>query len=155
MADHKEQKQGDLHRLAEKVADTQQKPLPRGSETILLVEGEDPVRKLMEQARRAQGYTVLSAGSGEDAQNLFRQTEQSIDLLVTDVVMPGQSGPDLYRQLELEHPGLKALFISGYSERAVEQGTILENRLPFLQKPFRTSELALRVREILDKNSGE
>ena len=116
-----------------------------------MVEDEAAVREMIERGLQTQGYRVVCAGSAEEAQELFRQSDQPIDLLLTDVVMPGQNGWDLYTQLASETPGLRVLFISGYSERAVGKGEILEQGIPFLQKPFRASELAARIRDVLGK----
>jgi len=131
------------------VADEKAEPLLQGSETILVVEDEVAVREMIERGLQAQGYRVICAGSAEEAQELFRQSDPPIDLLLTDVVMPGQSGPDLYTQLESESPELRVLFISGHSEQFKEKGK--GGGTPFLQKPFRVSDLAVRGREVLGK----
>ena len=138
-----------IDQAGQSVSDEKAEPLPRGSETILVVEDEVAVREMIELGLQSQGYRVIGAGSAEEAQELFRQSDRPIDLLLTDVVMPGQSGPDLYTQLEAESPGLRALFISGHAHKFDEKGELF--RTPFLQKPFRVSDLAVRVREVLGK----
>jgi len=135
--------------VSHSASDEAAEPLPRGSETILVVEDEVAVREMIERGLQSQGYRVVGAGSAEEAQELFRQSDRPIDLLLTDVVMPGQSGPDLYSQLESESPGLRALFISGHAHKFDKKGESF--RTPFLQKPFRVSDLAFRVREVLGK----
>ncbi len=95
------------------------------------------------------GKAIATTPIGMTASNLFRHSDQPIDLLLTNVVMPGQSGPDLYTQLGLESPELRALFISGHSERLEAEGNL--PRTPFLQKPIRVSDLVDRVRKVLGK----
>ncbi len=123
--------------------------LPRGSETIMVVEDEAAVKMMIERVLQFQGYRVFCAGSAEEAQELFRKSDQPIDLLLTDVRMPGQSGPDLYTQLVSENPELRALFISGHSEKPEGESKSSHQRIPFLQKPFRSADLAVCVREVL------
>jgi len=121
------------------------------NETILVVEDEVEVRDMIQRVLQSQGYQVVCAGSAEEALDLFRRSDQPFDLLLTDMVLPDQNGWDLYTQLASETPGLKALFISAYSERAVGEGEIFERGMPFLRKPFRASELALRVGQLMGK----
>ena len=135
----------------QKVSEEEEANPPHGSETILVVEDETAVREMIQRVLHSQGYRVVCAGSAEEALDLFRRSDRPFDLLLTDVVMPDQSGWELYTQLASETPGLKALFISGYSERAVGEGGIFEQGMPFLRKPFRASELALCVRKAMDK----
>jgi PAS domain S-box-containing protein len=126
-----------------------QLPSPPGTETVLLVEDEPGVRRLAIRVLEKQGYQVLSADNATAALGVARGTDP-IDLLITDIVMPGQSGPDLAAELVAERPGLKILFMSGYSESRLRDA----NRCAagaFLQKPFTPSVLAQRVRECLDR----
>ena len=126
-----------------------QLPSPSGTETVLLVEDEPGVRRLAIRVLEKQGYHVLSADNATAALGVARSSSP-IDLLITDIVMPGRSGPDLAAQLVAERPGLKILFMSGYSERRLldaNQGV----GGAFLQKPFTPSVLAQRVRECLDR----
>jgi len=120
--------------------------LPRGSETILVVEDEDVVRNLACKILMKQGYDVLEAQSGDDALLMCQSLKTSIDMLVTDVIMPNMGGPELYNRLREIYPLVKALFMSGYTDDKV-----LNRRIPYLQKPFELSTLAVKVREILDK----
>lgn len=116
----------------------------RGKETILLVEDEEFVRTLLAEVLRGRGYSVIEALDGADALRQFDR-HGSIDLLVTDVVMPGMPGPALVEQLSRRHPRLRVLFLSGYAGDA----SILPDA-SFLQKPFTPSTLARKVREVLD-----
>jgi PAS domain S-box-containing protein len=126
----------------------------RGDETILLVEDEPLVRDLAVQALRAHGYTVLVAGSGGAALALARAHAGDIDLLVTDVVMPQMSGAQVAQRLSATRPGVKVLYISGYTENTTVHRDVLEQGIAFLAKPFTPSALAHRVREVLDSTEG-
>ena len=128
-------------------------PLPRGAETILLVEDERLVRELGAIVLRELGYNVLTASSGDEAIAISRQRSPApIHLLLSDVVMPRISGKELARRLAAERPELKVLFVSGYTDDAVVQHGLLEARDCFLQKPFTPTSLASRVREMLDRS---
>ncbi len=132
-------------------AGTGASPAPRGSETVLLVEDEGGVRALARHALEASGYTVREASNGAEALRLSEQHGEPIRLLVTDVVMPGMGGRELHARLAARHPGLKVLFMSGYTDDAVFRHGILEANVPFLQKPFTVDALARKVREALDQ----
>jgi len=122
----------------------------RGGETLLLAEDETAVRELAQRALEGYGYTVLAAANADQAAELFRQHADAIALLISDVIMPGITGPALYRELAKETPGLKVLFLSGYTGNLV-QGRGVAQDTPFLQKPFTLNELAMKVREVLDR----
>jgi two-component system, cell cycle sensor histidine kinase and response regulator CckA len=121
-----------------------------GAETILLVEDEARVRKLILDVLKARGYAVLEATRGEEALRLCRQYKRKIDLSVVDVVMPEMSGPDLVRQLKPLKPGMRVLYISGYTDEAIVHHGILRSGAAFLQKPFLPDALVRKVREVLD-----
>jgi two-component system, cell cycle sensor histidine kinase and response regulator CckA len=121
-----------------------------GSETVLLVEDEPLVRELATTILHAQGYTVLAASNGEEALGVVHATAGTIDLLVTDVVMPGMRGKVLAQQLTSIYPHIKVLFISGYATDAITQHGQLEPGAHFLSKPFTRTALARKVREVLD-----
>jgi two-component system cell cycle sensor histidine kinase/response regulator CckA len=122
----------------------------RGAATILLVEDSDAVRALAAHILRKHGYNVLEASHGGEALLLCEQHEETIHLLLTDVVMPMMSGRELADRLALLHPEMKRLFVSGYTDDAIIHHGVLEAGMPFLQKPFGPDALARKVREVLD-----
>jgi two-component system cell cycle sensor histidine kinase/response regulator CckA len=122
-----------------------------GSETVLLVEDEDGVRELSRRMLENAGYHVLEAANARDAEMIFARSRDAIDLLVTDVVMPGASGPDLFRRLVGEKPGLKVIYVSGYATEAMARQFGLDRSAPYVQKPFTADQLASRVRSLLDE----
>jgi signal transduction histidine kinase len=125
--------------------------VPCGSETILLVEDAELVRNLARQVLETAGYRVLEAASAEAAIDLCERINgDKIDLLLTDVVMPGMSGNDMSRILLAKQPGMPVLYMSGYTDDAIVQHGVLEAGINFLQKPFTPGALALKVREVLD-----
>jgi PAS domain S-box-containing protein len=128
--------------------------MPSGTETILLVEDEEKVRHLVRKVIEQQGYTVLEAESGPAALQLVRD-RSDVDLLVTDVVMPEMSGPELATQLSGRRPGLKVLFISGYTDDASVHRGLAEGTPMVLQKPFSPAELAHKIREVLDTGASK
>jgi len=123
---------------------------PRGSETVLLAEDEEAVRRLARFILERQGYTVLEASDGAIALRVAQENPGKIALLITDVVMPNVSGPQLAEQLSRESPELKVLFLSGYTDDAIVRHGIIEGQAQFLQKPFSPDVLACKVREVLD-----
>jgi CheY-like chemotaxis protein len=120
------------------------------SETVLLVEDEAALRNLAQEILRDQGCKVIAAGSGREALELAGSHKAPIDLLVTDVVMPGMDGRELADRLGPVHPETRCLFMSGYTDDAVVRRGVREEGMPFLQKPFTIDALALKVREVLD-----
>src|SRR3989449_551704 len=125
-------------------------PLPRGSETILLVEDEAGVRTLAKTILQAHGYTVLDAAQGKDAFLLSGQHEGLIHLMVTDMVMPEMSGPEVAERLKPLRPNMKVLFMSGFTDKAIVHNGELDPGMAFLQKPFTPQTLTRKVREVLD-----
>ncbi|HEY3281953.1 MAG TPA: PAS domain S-box protein [Armatimonadota bacterium] len=123
---------------------------PGGSETILLVEDEEPVREATRTVLESGGYRVLVARSGEEGLSLAHARADNIDLLLTDVVMPGITGRQLADQVSQQRPGLRVLFMSGYTENAILQHGVLGEGVAFLQKPFTPGVLLRKVREVLD-----
>ncbi len=125
-----------------------------GAETILVVEDEARVRKLMVDVLMSRGYTVLEATRGQEAVRISKKHKGKIDLALVDVVMPEMSGPDLVRELLPSRPQMRVLYISGYTEEAIVHHGIPESGNAFLQKPFVPDALALKVREVLDARSN-
>jgi len=123
---------------------------PRGWETVLLVEDERVVRKMVFAALQQSGYQVLVAADPEEALSVCEQNKGSIHLLLTDVVMPGMSGSDLAERLTGRYPDMKVLYISGYPENAISHHGVLNPGIAFLAKPFTPSALVKRVRKVLD-----
>ncbi len=119
---------------------------PRGSETVLLAEDEDAVRRLIQRALELHGYSVLPARSGEEAEQLERAHLGPIHLLVTDVVMPGMGGRELADVIKSRRPQVKVVFMSGYTNDEVVRHGVILNRDAFLQKPFSPSSLVAMVR---------
>lgn len=134
-------------------ADSVLPTLPRGTETVLVVEDDDAVRTLSRHILELAGYMVLEAASGDEALRVATGHTRRIDLLVTDVVMPGLGGRATAEQLAELHPGLQVLFVSGYTDDAVVRHGVLHDKVNFLQKPFTPALLASKVREILDQRS--
>jgi PAS domain S-box-containing protein len=125
---------------------------PRGNETILVVEDEEEVRRITLQILENQGYRVLAARSGEEALGLLSAFKGKIDLLLTDVVMPGMDGRILAERIRQERPESKVLFMSGYTDDVIAHHGILEEGIHFLSKPFSISQLLVKVRETLDES---
>jgi len=123
-----------------------------GRETILIVEDEEAVRRLMLTALEQNGYRVLLAADGLEALKLISSHAGPLDLVVTDLAMPGMNGTELARKVRDRMPGIELLYISGYAEELRQSGEIDEAR--FLQKPFTPQSLARKVREMLDHHNG-
>jgi two-component system cell cycle sensor histidine kinase/response regulator CckA len=120
-----------------------------GSETVLLVEDEESVRVLCRSILEGYGYTVLEAATARDGLEIARQYSPPIHMLLTDVVMPEMGGPDLASRLEALRPGVRVLYMSGYTDDAIFRHGLLEKGPVFLQKPFTPEALARKVREAL------
>jgi len=123
--------------------------LPRRSETVLLAEDEKGVRELAREYLEMSGYTVIEAENGHMALELAAMHAGQIHLLMTDVVMPGISGRELADRVGQIRPGIKILYMSGYTDQAVVHHGILETDAVLLQKPFTAATLAAKLREIL------
>jgi len=124
--------------------------LPAGTETILLVEDEELVRKLSRKMLETCGYTVIEARNGLEALEISENGKCKIDLLMTDVVMPKMGGRELAEKLSVKLPNLRILFTSGYTDDAVVRNGIIETNTNFLQKPFTFDALNRKVRKLLD-----
>jgi CheY-like chemotaxis protein len=120
-----------------------------GKETVLVVEDQPEVRKYAAAALHAYGYRVIQAENAGEAQALCERGYERIDLVLTDVVMPNMSGKELANRLAKRWPGIKVLFMSGYTDDAIMQHGVLEEGAAFIQKPFSPGQLATKVREML------
>jgi two-component system, cell cycle sensor histidine kinase and response regulator CckA len=134
------------------VVESSSEMLFRGSETVLLVEDEDPLRRAAVEFLGLRGYKVLEARNGVDALAVSKIHSSPIDLTVTDVVMPQMSGGELARELEKLRPETKVLFVSGYPGQTVVDHKVTDIDSNFLQKPFTLKQLAKKIRTVLDQN---
>ncbi len=125
-----------------------------GTETVLVVEDDSEVRRLSVEMLTRQGYAVLAAASGAEAVRLWRRHAASIDLLLTDVVMPAMSGPELAAKLKAARPGLKVVYMSGYTDEILGQRGVSVSDGTFVHKPFTSDVLTRSVRSVLDGESG-
>ena len=123
---------------------------PRGTETVLLVEDDDGVRFVGEDVLTRLGYTVLSARNGDEALRISAGHDGPIAILVSDIVMPGMTGPELRAQLAPRRPDMKVLFLSGYAAGTAVQHGVVEGDAAFLEKPFGPEALARKIRAVLD-----
>ncbi len=134
-----------------KQAELNSHTVPRGKETILLVEDEAAILNITAIMLEKQGYTVLRADSPGLAMELAREHYGAIHLLMTDVIMPEMNGRDLARNILTIHPGMKRLFMSGYTADVIAHHGVLDDGVHFIQKPFSMPNMAAKVREVLDK----
>jgi CheY-like chemotaxis protein len=125
--------------------------IPRGKETILIVEDFEEVRQLTRQVLERQGYQVLEAGDGNATLLVCEKYKGQIHLMMTDVVMPGMSGRELADRIKSSHPEMKVLYTSGYADDTIVHYGVSRDRVNYLQKPFTMEGLARKVREVLDK----
>jgi CheY-like chemotaxis protein len=123
--------------------------LPVGTETVLLSEDEQDVREIAREFLESGGYTVIEAKNGKEAMELAAQHGGKIDLLVTDMVMPGMTGQELAVRLQREYPGLAVVFMSGYSEHAATEMANADPSVRLMTKPFSRAAMLRTVREIL------
>ncbi len=126
-------------------------PVKAASETVLLVEDEAGVRQFSKRILEKAGYRVLEAVNGDAAEKLFTEHAGSIDLVVTDVIMPGCGGPELLSRLQALEPALKSLYMSGYTEKTASNRAGIERGVPFVQKPFTAAEFVRQVRGALER----
>jgi CheY-like chemotaxis protein len=129
--------------------------LPRGTETVLVVEDEDAVRLIVRRVLRDQGYVILEARDGNEALRVCAQKGDAIDLVLSDVIMPGMGGRELSRALAVSRPGLPILFMSGYNDDGDLTGSSTDTAASVLAKPFTAETLATQVREALDRRPSK
>jgi CheY-like chemotaxis protein len=129
------------------------RPEMRGSGTLLVVEDEEPVRSLVCRILAGAGYTILAAATGDEALDLEAHHGGRIDLLFTDVVLPGMSGRELAGELASRRPGMPVLYASGYNEEIVAARGVLNPGISYLAKPYTSEELLERVRGLTGHRS--
>jgi CheY-like chemotaxis protein len=126
----------------------------RGTETVLVAEDEDSIRQLVRDVLTSKGYLVLEAKSGAEALAASHAHSGTIHLVLTDVVLPQMSGPDLAEQWALQRPETKIIYMSGYTNNAICDHGLLDKNLAFIEKPFTPQNLVKKVREVLDAEPG-
>jgi CheY-like chemotaxis protein len=124
--------------------------LPRGDETILMVEDHDDVRKLAAQILEGQGYRILEASCGDDGLAISKEWKGPIHMILTDVVMPRMSGRELVERCKESRQDFKVLYMSGYTDHTIVDHGVLEQGTNLIQKPFTVEGLSRKVREVLD-----
>jgi CheY-like chemotaxis protein len=139
------------HTLEEGRQAPESKTPPAGTETILVVEDEESVRRLLKELLTGYGYAVLTASGAEEALRHSEQHREKIRLLLTDVVMPGMNGRDLAKNLRTQQAGLKVLFMSGYAEHGTSRHGIDRSTEAFIPKPYELDALLRKIREVLDE----
>ncbi|MBI3492477.1 MAG: response regulator [Acidobacteria bacterium] len=145
-----------LPQVAEGAASKRRSPIvasAHGTETILIVEDVGGLRHLAKRMLESAGYTVLTAANGDEALLLLERYEKPVHLMVTDVVMPGMGGRNLAERFDRTRPGMKVLYMSGYTDDVIVRHGVLDEGMPFLGKPFTAVELTRKVREVLDSES--
>jgi len=143
-----------LPRIDEPVDEVRAAPRPTmlyGTETLLLVEDDDPVRAVACKVLRRHGYRVLAARNGGEAMLLSETHADEIDLMISDVVMPHMSGPELARRLATTRPAMKVFYMSGFTDDSIVRHGVIESHVAFLQKPITPDTLTRKVREVLDE----
>lgn len=136
----------------EKTASTMPAAYPEGgTETVLVAEDDQAVRKLTRDILERFGYRVIAAEDGEDAIEKFMNNKEDIQLLLLDVIMPKKNGKEVYEEIKKINPRIKALFLSGYTANLIHKKGILEEGLDFILKPVSPKELLRKVREMLDR----
>ncbi len=143
-----------LPQVEEEVAESSVEPgelavLEGGAETLLVTEDDDAVREIAVSILRSAGYKVLEAANGDEALEVYKRYGGPVDLLITDVVMPGMSGRKLAERLGAMCPGIKVLYMSGYTDNIIAHHGVLDEGMKFIQKPFSRSDLLKRVRRVL------
>ncbi|MCX5758117.1 MAG: response regulator [Candidatus Hydrogenedentes bacterium] len=126
-----------------------------GTETILVAEDDETLRKLATRILESAGYTVLLAANGQEALDVFKKQTADVDLCLLDVVMPKMGGKAVYDALQQQNPRLRFLFSSGYSMNAIHKGFVLKKGIELIQKPYAPDTLLRRVRQVLDETHEE
>jgi CheY-like chemotaxis protein len=129
-------------------------PSSKGNETILVVEDERSILTMIRMILERQGYTVIAANSPEEAMKLAAIQKTGIDLLITDVIMPEMNGKDLHEHIQLHHPKIRTIYMSGYTANVISPHGVITDGMNFIQKPFSKKDLTARIREVLDRNNN-
>jgi CheY-like chemotaxis protein len=138
------------HEGAAETPEPERQAATGGKETLLLVEDEAPVRESVRRLLEWHGYTVIEARSGADALQIYDGNEQGIDLVLTDLMMPGMGGHELVERLRVRHPELRVLFMSGYADKSMTPNGAPRRGTAYLEKPFTVELLMQRLREVLE-----
>jgi CheY-like chemotaxis protein len=125
--------------------------MPGQGETVLVVEDEEAVLELTHSMLVGLGYTVKSAGSPQEALRLAQEYDGEIDLLITDVIMPGMNGKDVAEKIGQARPAMKLLFMSGYTDDVIAHRSMLDPGVQLISKPFTIQQLSVKVRQVLEK----
>ncbi|MBN1980471.1 MAG: response regulator, partial [Chitinivibrionales bacterium] len=129
--------------------------LPRGSETILIVEDDEYVRGISADVLSDAGYRVIQAGDGSSALKLYERNKGKIDLMISDIIMPKKSGKEVYEEIIRMTPaGIRTIFMSGYTAETIRESGLIEDKVYFLSKPIFPAELLKKVREVLDSDKA-
>ncbi len=123
----------------------------KGKEKILLVEDEEKVRELMCELLRSNGYDVITANNGQEGLNIFEHNQDSIDLVITDVIMPKMDGKEMADRMRQQRPNLNMVYISGYTEDTISRHGMLDSNAELIKKPFDPDQFVKKIREILDE----
>ena len=123
----------------------------QGTETLLIVEDEESVLDYISESLAEYGYKIMGAIDPVEAINIYRNRKSRIDMVISDVIMPQMSGPEMVRKLRVDEPDLKILFMSGYTESMIGKHGVLDQELHYIQKPFGQNEIAQKIRETLDQ----
>jgi CheY-like chemotaxis protein len=128
-----------------------QAPPDTGEETILVVEDDPSIRNMTEKILSRKGYHVLTAAGGTECLEFLERLDRPVDVLLTDVIMPDMNGKELFSKVEKKFPGLKVIYMSGYTDDIIAHHGVLSGDVHFLQKPFSIQDVASKIRSVLDR----
>lgn len=136
--------------LAEKDALKALRAMPQGTELIMVVDDDPAIRRLVRDTLEPLGYSIIEAGSGEDALSLFKRTRERVDLVLSDLIMPGINGQEMMMELERDYPEVKTILMSGYTDNIIVNHGMLKPDVNFIGKPLLPIVLTNKIREVLD-----
>ncbi|MDW7773479.1 MAG: ATP-binding protein [Desulfobulbaceae bacterium] len=137
--------------LAEKGVPGEFTDMAQGSELVMVVDDDPAIRRLVRDTLEPLGYSIIEAGSGEDALSLFKRTREKIHLVLSDLIMPGMNGQEMLEQIERDHPDVKVILMSGYTDNIIVDHGVLKPDVNFISKPLLPVTLTKRIREVLDR----